>query len=1047
LENKKYPEANNKGPLHQYTDNISDFEQKELFIIDNSITDWQVKKYLVEWCDLAKKFDIATGYFEIGALLALDGKWQLLEKIRILMGDEVTRRTRDAIIDGISRILDDSIEKEKEKNDFLNGVPAIVNGIKTGKIEIRIFSDKKFHAKSYITYSKFEVVGSSAMVGSSNFTLPGLTQNIELNVLVKDKVDYLQRWFQYHWERSHQVDKDILKTIERHTRLYTPYEVYLKSLYEFFINHELTASEWELNKSSIYPILDQYQKDGYHSLVNIASKYNGAFLCDGVGLGKTFIGLMLIERFLIYENKKVVIIVPKSAKRSVWEVNVKRYMPRITNSFLHPFKIITHNDITTASKSEIIDQISEGADIIIIDEAHHFRNRTTNRYKKLFKILNSKKLFLLTATPINNSLFDLLHQIELFTRRNESYFKDPPLGIHSLRNHFINLQKNILESVDFSSTYRDNEDLTLDDSQAREFLSNDSLFNSLVVQRSRSYVKQSQINSGNNEVLFPIRDDPRVVSYSLKKTYGNLLHHLKTAFEKDDPLLTLAIYFPFEYYLGDKEDIDVMAIGRQRQVVGLIRTLFLKRFESSKRAFEDSCISLFIKLLTFIRKNDNKTYSRWIKTNIEIINYVQEHIINTYFNEDEEISDNFEEDFIPEEFNENVKEIDTKKFDVTKIILETLQDLNQLAIFITDFIEIKFTADDKLDHLVKLLLEDESLKEGKVIIFSEYLSTAQYLYKELKAKGFDYIDEIDSQSTQNREAIIEKFSPYYNNKSTSDLEKDSKYETRILIATDILSEGINLQDATLLINYDIHWNPVRLLQRIGRIDRRLNRDIEDKISRDHPDRTKLRGKIKFWNFLPPDELDELLQLFKKVSKKTLLISKVFGIQGKKLFRPEDDFEALKEFNHEYEGDTTNIERMRLLYQNLLNEDSNNEFILQNYPLKVFSGKWNSLNDKSYIFFCYNLPGKDSNTGEWIELAGFTKWYLYNLEKDEFFDDPSEILNIIQCEKDSERIINFSQEILIDCRKKIENKIKNSYLKSVQAPIGVRPILKAWLSIK
>ena len=515
-------------------------------------------------------------------------------------------------------------------------------------------------------------------------------------------------------------------------------------------------------------------------------------------------------------------------------------------------------------------------------------------------------------------------------------------------------------------------------------------------------------------------------------------------------MLTLAIYYPFKFYLGKEEDISILIKGSQRQVVGLIRTLFLKRFESSKKAFEESCIALFIKLLAFVKKYDERNYTRWRATNAEIVDYVKGHILQNYYKDGEEIED-FEEDFIPEEFKENIVKIDPKEYDITKIVLETIQDLNQLAIFIKDFQMIQKTTDDKLQQLISILKEDKFLKDGKVIIFTEYLSTAQYLYQELRQAGFTHIDEVDSTSPNNREEIISTFSPYYNGKSTKMLQDEEKEETRILIATDVLAEGLNLQDATLLINYDIHWNPVRLLQRIGRVDRRLNAEIEQEIVKDHPDRERFRGKTKYWNFLPPKELDDLLNLYKKVSHKTLLISKVFGIQGKKLLTPEDDFDALKEFNHEYEGDTTVLEKMRLLYQNILHEDPSLERKLANFPLKVFSGKWNSEDSYSYVFFCYNLPGREfdekAKIEAWTEKAGFTKWYLYNIDKDEFIEEPANIIDLIKCEKDIERIVNISEEQLKGIRKKVEDRIRNTYLKSVQAPIGVKPILKSWMAIK
>src|SRR5262245_29208780 len=268
----------------------------ELFIVDNSDDDWKVLRYLHDWCQISKAIDIATGYFEIGSLLALDGEWQKVDAVRILMGDEVSRRTRTAFVQGLERVksrLDASLEAEKEKNDFLKGVPAIVEAIRSKKIQCRVYRKEKFHAKAYITHARLEVVGSSALVGSSNFTYPGLTENIELNVQITGQpVNVLQEWYDEHWDQAEDVTPEILRVIECHTREYTPFEVYAKALQEFFRGHELTDSEWEKRDSRIYRILDQYQRDGYHSILKRAARYKGAFLCDGVGLGKTFIGLM-----------------------------------------------------------------------------------------------------------------------------------------------------------------------------------------------------------------------------------------------------------------------------------------------------------------------------------------------------------------------------------------------------------------------------------------------------------------------------------------------------------------------------------------------------------------------------------------------------------------------------------------------------------------------------------------------------------------------------------------------------------------------------------
>jgi hypothetical protein len=172
----------------------------------------------------------------------------------------------------------------------------------------------KFHAKAYITHARLEVVGSQALVGSSNFTAPGLTKNIELNVRIQSarEVAQLQEWFEEHWKLATEVTDAVVDAISRHTRLYTPFDIYAKALQEFFRGHELTATEWDETRSKMFPKIDRYQKEAYWNLMKIARQHGGAFLCDGVGLGKTFVGLMLIERLVLTRRQASCTIRPES---------------------------------------------------------------------------------------------------------------------------------------------------------------------------------------------------------------------------------------------------------------------------------------------------------------------------------------------------------------------------------------------------------------------------------------------------------------------------------------------------------------------------------------------------------------------------------------------------------------------------------------------------------------------------------------------------------------------------------------------------------------
>jgi len=961
----------------------------DLFIVDNSDDGWTGLRYLAEWTDIATSFDIATGYFDIGSLLELDGKWQQLDKIRILMGAETTSRTRNVIrrtAEGRAiAILGHSLEDEKRENPLLEGVPGILEAINTGRIEIRIYARDKFHAKAYITHSKLDVVGSQALVGSSNFTKPGLSDNVELNLRIENSndVEDLQRWFEHYWNEANDAADIAIEAIERHVRLYSPFDVYAKALHELFRGSSLTADEWDTTQSEMFPVLDYYQKEAYWSLLKIAQQHGGAFLCDGVGLGKTFVGLMLIERLVLLEGKRVILLAPKGAREGVWDPHLDEYLPHIGGIGASDFSnlaVFNHTDLTRKGTfPERFERLAKLADAVIIDEAHHFRNPgrkgdpakgiEPSRYRRLYDLLDPEKrpkqLFMLTATPVNNSLADFRHMAELFTRGEESYFRGS-LGVNNLRSHFIVLEKQLEERLD------DEHVPVADDiAEAEEVLEADRVFKALVVQRSRAYAVESQKQEGGDAAVFPTRKDPQVAGYSIKKTYGNLLDTFEKAFAKKNPLFTLPMYYPLAWYTGPDETIDPLEENRQKQVVGLIRTQFLKRFESSVKAFEISSDRLLTKILAFVEKNsttdaEQRKLAKWRRQNEDVLRYG--HRVQLDLWGDPPDDDEYEEDAVPPEMLEAAEELNRNEYDIPAMLEEAYFDLNELVKFLDETRRFETRHDDKIQKLIRLL-KTKALKDQKVLIFTEFSDTARYIAAELKAAGIDDVEQIDGDRKIDRASVIRRFSPYYNRSSEAELAAKGGKEIRILISTDVLSEGLNLQDATRMINYDIHWNPVRLMQRIGRVDRRLNPEVEERIVADHPELADQRGIIEYWNFLPPDELNTILSLYKTVTRKTLLISKTLGIEGKKLLSPEDDYEALKEFNQAYEGSKTAEEEMRLEYRQLLDDRPDLTDWLESLPGSVFSGRSRKQGGRTGVFFCYSLPGLDRNAGEFTYDAG------------------------------------------------------------------------------
>lgn len=1038
-------------------------------IIDNQNETTSVKAFLEKTLPVTKRLDIATGYFEIGSLLLLDGKWQKLDKIRILFGDEVTVRTNkvfEKMLKELAHRIDNGIEDDKEKDEFLTGVPAIIDALKAGKIECKVYNHSKFHAKSYILYfddstsnvlNTLDVSNKFALVGSSNFTKPGLTQNIELNTQFHDGDDVakLQAWFNGMWDNAETINDVVLKVIEKHVKEYTPFDVYLRSMFEYYKSQEQSVSEWEQKDSKLFPILAQYQKDGYNNLIKIANKYGGAFLCDGVGLGKTYIGLMLLERFVKKERKNVVLIVPAAARVSVWEEKIKDTIPEIFEGF-YPFKIINHTDLILDSHADEIKQIQEYAEVIIIDEAHHFRNRSSSSYRKLYEIMGNgakKQLYMLTATPLNNSFMDLQHLIELFTQREENHFAVPPLGINNLTSYFRNLEKKLQDTE-----YAVSGNLNTQAIQSSDLFSKDKLISELVVQRSRAYVKKSL--SKGSEILFPERQPPIVGKYSLRKSYQSLIDDFTKAFERKNKdgktvvLLSLAVYSPFgeDYYHGP--DTNKLVTGRQQQIVSLMRLLMLKRFESSAAAFQETCVRILLRLKKFVddfkEQGSEKRIERFYAKNQDIFDYV-----NKYLQENDTSEDEIDED-LPDyvwnmdnyDIDGNLIKLDIKDFDIPAILDDTMDDIDVLAGFIEDIKNVNPDDDDKIKTLITTLKDDKRIQNKKLIIFTEYTATAKYIESQLTKAGFKNIQEIDGSTGDKKKGIIKTFAPYYNYVDPSTIKDED--DIKILIATDVLAEGLNLQDAQCLINYEIHWNPVRLMQRIGRVDRRRDAKIEEQLLKNHPELQSDRKNAYIWNFLPPDELNNLLSLYKTVTQKTLRISLVFGIEGKQLLSDEDDYQALQDFNADYEGTESAAEEMALEYQNLMEKYPDYQKNAEQLPKRIFSGK----NPKGYkgIFFCYKLPTKDDNN-EWTVENGICKWIFLNTDTNEILEDSFKMWKLIQCTEDEIRMFHITEQDFTNYKTTVQRHLERYYMRQMQVPTAdkngksLKMQLVTWLQIQ
>jgi phosphatidylserine/phosphatidylglycerophosphate/cardiolipin synthase-like enzyme len=975
-------------------------ETAELFIVDNSDAHWKALEYVAEWCKISKSIDIATGFFEIGALLALDGDWQQVDKLRILIGGDTTRQTTEAIRRA-SAAIEASFESAREADLFLTGVDAIVEGIRTGKIEIRVYRRKKFHAKTYITRARTDVIGSAALVGSSNFTRPGLTENIELNVRVLGReVEDLQAWFESYWNDAELCSEEILAVISRHARQFTPFDVYAKALHSLVKDVEPGLTEWESTSSNVYPVLSAYQKQHYHLLKHMAEVWGGGFLTDGVGLGKTLVGLMLAEFFASKGpggQRNVLILATKTGVDAVWRPEIETYLGHLQGDFGNII-LKSHTFLSRDDWYEQVQLLRERVDVVIIDEGHNFRvpgpigedpEMPKSRYRRLKMITSGKTVFHLTATPINNSVIDFLREIELFCPDDQRF---APLGIGSLTNYLFSIENDFLKSEREARKQGEDAAALIDVQEVRRKMTHDRLFGELVTQVGRKYAIESARLEGGEEVLFPEPSIPRAVSYEFSKANNKLLAEMEKAFAKKNPLFTLPMYYPLAF--AKVADKDGRALNRQMQVVALIRTVFLKRFESSTAAFAGSVFDLTMKIIGWLDKyspmvpGGTKRINKWRELHDDVL-----HEIFIDYRETDEVGDEDDsEDLYLPELDEIVEdqELDPDSFDLEKMVETAFDDLDQLKRFLEIIAHGGDDQDNKYETLKQLITDPTSDAFGvfgpefvdqKVLIFTEFADTARYLHERLLQDGVPDVDRLDGSRKGDRLKMIQRFAPFYN--KVKPHEFGNLKPIRVLVTTDV-SEGVNLQDGSIIINYDLHWNPVRLIQRIGRVDRRRSPELERQILEKYPTLKKSRNTIFIRNFLPPKAIESLLRLQSRVETKTWRISVTLGIPSGQLLDKDDRFDDVKifdNFKNQFYGELSPIERLRLKWMQLCNDNLGLAEHVARLPDGIGVAKSASEGEVPAVFACYQFPEpvvaeeQDEQVIRWRRTGRSPRWIM------------------------------------------------------------------------
>ncbi len=877
-------------------------------IIRDNRNNGSVADFLKERIKDNSKVSIVSAYFTIYAYNALKDKFDNIQSMRFLFGEPTFVKGLNGDKNPKVYEIEDSKLEIKTENQLQQKKIAkdCAEWIRN-KVEVKSMVKSNFlHGKLY--HIDEDGRHSSAISGSSNFTTKGLglseNSNMELNLIVDSDTQRQQLldWFNELWNNSEwvkDVKEDVLKYIEQLYSENAPDFIYYKTLYEIFHeylddqknNSLLYAEQTGFFESDVWNSLYDFQKDGVKGVINKIQKHGGCIIADSVGLGKTYEALAVIKYFQCL-NYRTLVICPKKLS-SNWTL----YQAAKSND-LNPFMkdrfdytVLYHTDLGRENGVSKADSINlsnfnwSTYDLVVIDESHNFKgnplekrvgdnnevkyNRPKWLMEKILKAGGKTKVLMLSATPVNNNLRDLRNQISYITEGDNSAFSES-LGINNLEGLFQSSQR---QFTDWAKKRRsDNQTIKglLEKLDSGFF----KLLDEVTIARSRKHIiKYYNLNQIGS---FPKRLKPIAITSDID---------VKDEFPSYDEIdktisdYKLSVYKPSVYLKEEFRD-DALTImngkkfrqeDRENYLVGMIKVNYLKRLESSIFSFNKSLnriLDIIKNTLELIEKYRANGIDKEVEDNTEFIN-----------SDDEDSEAQIELD----EFQVGKK----KKYSLSHIDLDRWEadlksDKNKIIILKNSASAITADRDKKLAKLKELIkAKVEKPINGnnkKVIVFTAFGDTAEYLYNNLDkwAKTTLGINiavvcgsKTDTTLGKNDfEHILLNFSPISKNRSKQKHETDDQID--LLIATDCISEGQNLQDCDYLINYDIHWNPVRIIQRFGRIDRIGSKN----------------ESIQLVNFWPTEDLDGYINLKNRVEARMALVDLTATAEDNVLQNPE-----------------------------------------------------------------------------------------------------------------------------------------------------------------
>jgi len=940
------------------------------------------------------ELSLATGYWDLEAMRLVMPHLGKFVKIRLLIGREPLiprHQLQQPELDYPDQDFKFDLSMLAPDSDLRDVVTEIKKWIADGKLEVRVYRKNFLHAKCYIfgSYESSEAVG---IIGSSNFTKNGLTHNSELNALESDhrvvvfqpknetqEVGHLY-WFDELWndETTQKWNEEfgaILETSPVGDKLYSSYETYIKTLYELY-KEEIEDDPFEVVNNGLGKTLFDFQQKNVHALLRRLRKYHVAMLSDSVGLGKTTTAITVLKQYIDNPEgkKRVEIICPKSL--------VQQWQKELTfeGVFLKPITLQNSKEIELKSDLDSIASVS----LFVVDESHNLRQTSGTRFRQLLEWVRANPkahVLLLTATPINNQLSDITNQILLGTGGDAEVLKVTIADEQkqTVQISFYQAVENLKKKIN-QDLKRDGK---IDYNYIRQIMT--PIIRTFVVRRTRQGIEQEYgtLTIDGKETKFP-RVIPEVTEYVLD---NKLVTQIRSVKSKEFPLDLIysldpseivekckdlkhptdqldkvskkieqsvldnenPMYFVFQlilmlgfipyrwmmyqskYYGKTRDEIKEIGLSSDQSkrlllqlgIFGILRTVFLKRMESSVSALRSS-------LETYARKLE--LFERGIKEGKIVSLEDMDALSDSLGDEDVEV----DEDALKEV---TLDEIDTKNYEL-EAIKKDLKKEKELVAIIRSQLEILNKDDSKIkcfaERLTKLRKEQPN---KKVLVFSYFADTVKYLEESI-GKHASFIDStntgfVSSKNRGDAENIASRFSPI----SKQYHLKDGETELQYLFSTDVLSEGQNLQDSGILINYDLHWNPVRMIQRNGRVNR-LGSTFDE---------------VYIYNMRPEAKLDSYLKLIQRLEGKINLIKNTIGTDTPVLAEPENPIEYTDSVSDIYSADFE--KRMKALADAEKASDfliSEDEFVLDlkrfhsnsNYPeeykksIYTFSaGKW------------------------------------------------------------------------------------------------------------